>query len=223
MVDNRPFNYAEIHNSAVLRAKGDVVAFLNNDMEIIEARWLTEMVSHALRPEVEIVGAKLLYPDLTMQHAGIVVGLGAAAGHVFRGAPADSFEHFGRANLTHQVSAVTGACVIMRKETFLAAGGMNPRLRVTYNDVDLCLRVRSLGLLVVYTPLATLIHKEAQTRGLDVGTPRAVEFQEETQIFRSIWKHRLDRDPYYNPNLSLRNAYSGAFPPRQHLPWKRYE
>jgi hypothetical protein len=98
---------------------------------------------------------------------------------------------------------------------------MNPRLRVTYNDIDLCLRVRALGLLVVYSPLATLIHKEAQTRGPDIGTPRAEEFEEEMQIFRSIWQHVLDRDPYYNPNLSLRNAYGGAFPPRQRLPWKR--
>ena len=218
--DSRPFNYSAIHNRAVLEARGEITAFLNNDTEVIDGDWLTAMVSHAVRPEVGAVGAKLLYPDGTIQHAGVVTGIGGSAQHVF--AHSHGLGYFARADLTHAVAAVTGACLVMRKANYLAVGGMNENLGVAYNDVDLCLRLRALGLLIIYSPHAVLIHKESQSRGSDNRPGREADARAELEHLRATWGEFFDNDPYYNPNLTIASLdYGLAEPPRKLLPWRQ--
>lgn len=206
--DDSPFNYAALNNMAVGHARGELVALLNNDIEAIHADWLNEMVGHALRPEVGCVGAKLLYPNDTVQHVGVLVGPGkdapdAIAAHYLRGIPRHAPGYANRAIATLQLTAVTAACLVIRKATFLQVGGLDAEhLAVTYNDVDFCLRVGELGLRHVLTPHAVLYHHESVSRGRDASSKNKARFLPEQAYMQQRWARHLDHDPCYNPNLS---------------------
>ncbi|WP_374520577.1 glycosyltransferase family 2 protein [Hydrogenophaga sp.] len=201
---DHPFNYSAINNHAVAQAYGSVIGLINNDIEVISPDWLTEMVSHAVRPDVGCVGAKLLYPDDTIQHAGVVLGIGGVANHALRQLPASSPGYFGRLWATHNPSAVTGACLLMRKAVFDEVGGLDAEhLRVAFNDVDLCLKVLARGYRNLCTPHALLYHHESATRGPDQTPEKRARFESEVNAMRTRWGALLDRDPAYNPNLSL--------------------
>lgn len=195
-----PFNFSAINNFAVEQTGCPWLLFLNNDVEIIETEWLSAMVEHVQRPEVGAVGARLLYPDDTIQHAGVVLGVGGIAQHAFRGFPAEDPGVCRQLQVTRNYSSVTGACLLTRREVFEEVGGFDEeRLPVTFNDVDLCLKMRRAGYLIVYTPFAKLYHHESATRR------RSVEARE-TEVMRERWPDLLERDPYYNPNLSRERA-----------------
>ncbi len=195
-----PFNFSALNNFAVEQTESPWLLFLNNDIEAIDGEWLSLMAEHIQRPEVGAVGARLLYLDETVQHAGVVLGVAGPADHAFRGLPA---EHLGvnrQLQVIRNYSAVTGACLLTRREVFDEVGGFDQqRLPVSYNDVDLCLKMRRAGYLIVYTPFAKLYHHESATR------PRPVELPE-TAVMRERWPELLQRDPYYNPNLSRERA-----------------
>ncbi|MGH6980457.1 MAG: glycosyltransferase family 2 protein [Stellaceae bacterium] len=216
-----PFNFSAINNFAARRATGEILVLLNNDTEVINADWLAEMAANAQRPEVGAVGAKLLYPNDTVQHGGVIVGVGGLADHASKNLPRSSPGYFGRAQLAQNFSAVTAACLALRKNVFDEVGGLNEAdLRVAFNDVDLCLRIREKGYLVVWTPYAELYHHESATRGSDATPERRPEFEQEMRFLKEKWGKVLRDDPYYNPNLSLRRAsFELAFPPRVAKPW----
>lgn len=216
-----PFNYSSINNFAVAQATGSVIGLINNDIEVMGADWLKEMVSHALRPEVGAVGAKLYYADGTVQHAGVITGICGVAGHGHKGLPRDAHGYFSRAQLTQDLSCVTAACLIMRRSVFDEVGGLDEvNLAVAFNDVDFCLRIRDQGYLVVWTPFAELYHLESASRGPDTAPDKVQRFLSEVNYMRRRWGDRLAQDPYYNPNLSLDAEDFGlAFPPRVTKPW----
>ena len=217
-----PFNFSELNNLGVRHARGEVLVLLNNDTEVIDPEWLSEMVSHALRPAIGMVGAKLYYPDRRIQHAGVILGIGGVAGHAYRFLPANSSGFLGRAIKTQNFSAVTAACAVMRKSVFDQVGGFNEnQLAIALNDVDLCLRVREKGYQIVWTPYAELIHHESVSRGSDLEPENFVRFMRERQYMLKRWVHVLREDPYYNPNLTLkREDMSVAIPPRFKGWWK---
>ena len=195
-----PFNYSAINNFAVENCDSPWLLFLNDDIEVIDQNWLTIMAEHVQRPEVGAVGPRLLYPDDTVQHAGVVVGVGGIAEHAFRGLPAESPGVCRQLQMTRNYSAVTGACLLTRRDVFEEIGGFDEeRLPVAFNDVDLCLKMRRAGYLIVYTPFAKLYHHESASRR------RSVEALE-TEVMRERWPEYLKRDPYYNPNLSRERA-----------------
>lgn len=202
--DNRPFNFSEINNHAVRQTDSDILLFLNNDTEVIGGGWMTAMLEFAQRKDVGVVGAKLLYPDRTIQHAGVVIGIGGYADHVHKHFPESSSGNMGRINIIQNLSAVTGACMMMRKQVFEEVGGFDETFAYAFNDIDLCLRVRQKGYLVVYTPYAVLYHHESVTRGQD-DTPEKKELGlREAKLLRSRWDAvYVSGDPYYNPNLTL--------------------
>lgn len=210
------FNYSAINNRAVKQANGKIVGLLNNDVEAIHPGWLDEMVSHAARPEIGAVGAKLYYPDFRIQHAGVITGLGGIAGHVFRGLPRDEAGIRYRPHMVQNFSAVTAACLVIRKSVYLEAGGFNEhQLKVAYNDVDFCLKVQSLGYRNLYTPFAELIHHESASRGADDTPEKILRFKQEVEFIKASWGERLFNDPAYNPNYSLDNEdFAFAYPPR---------
>jgi GT2 family glycosyltransferase len=195
-----PFNYSAINNFAVEQTDSPWLLFLNNDTEVIEGDWLTLMAEHIQRPQVGAVGPKLLYPDDTVQHAGIVVGVGGIAEHAFRGLPAEAPGVCRQLQTTRNYSAVTGACLLTRREVFDEVGGFDEeRLPVTFSDVDLCLKMRRAGYRVIYVPFAKLYHNES-------GTRRPAVEPLETEVMRERWADVLRHDPYYNPNLSRERA-----------------
>lgn len=200
----KEFNYAAINNYGVRHAKGDYLLFLNNDVKVIHPEWLTEMLGVCQRKEVGAVGAKLLYPDNTIQHAGCVVGLGGIAGHLFVDMPANRTGYLHKASLLQDLSAVTAACMMMKKEVFIQAGEFTEELSVAFNDVDLCLKVRKEGYLIVYDPYVELYHMESKTRGAEDSKEKVRRFQTEIEYMRCHWIDILKNgDPYYNKNLSL--------------------
>ncbi len=202
---DHPFNFSAINNFAVQSVEAEYIVFLNNDTEIINPGWLSAMLEFAQRQDVGAVGAKLYYPDDTVQHGGVVIGLGGVAGHAFRGFPRASQGYMGRLKIAHNVSAVTAACMMLRRAVFEEVGGFDERLSHAFNDVDLCLRVREKGYLNVFTPYAEVYHHESASRGYDLATPeRTARFVKEVEFMKTRWKHVLDAgDPYYNPNLTL--------------------
>ncbi|MET0164346.1 MAG: glycosyltransferase family 2 protein [Vicinamibacterales bacterium] len=215
-----PFNFSRINNQAAARARGSLLCFLNNDTEVISPDWLEEMVGLAVRDGVGAVGAMLYYPSNTMQHAGVVLGLGGIASHPHRGERRGMPGNYGRAALTQTMSAVTAACMVLRKDTFEAVGGFDETLAVAYNDVDLCLRLGARGFRNVWTPYAELYHFESVSRGDDLHGANLPRFLAESQAMRDRWQGQLDADPYYNPNLSLTRADLWfAYPPRHPRPW----
>ena len=198
------FNYSAINNFGVRHARGDYLLLLNNDVEIINGDWLTEMLSHCQRKEVGIVGAKLYYPDNTIQHAGIIIGIGGVAGSVFVGLPRAFSGYLHKASIQLDLSAVTAACMLVKRSVFEQVGGLEEKLKVAFNDVDFCLRVREKGYLVVYDPYAELYHYESKTRGAEDTKEKIRRLQTEIEYMRSHWIGLLKKgDPYYNCNLSL--------------------
>lgn len=223
---NQPFNYSAINNFAIRRAQGSIIGLINNDIDVINEDWLTELVGQTLRPEVGAVGAKLIYPDDTVQHAGIITGLcGGVAAHGHRHLDRADIGYFGRLKLAQNVSAVTGACLFTRREIFDACGWLDEtNLAVAYNDVDFCLRIRARGYLIVWTPFAELYHLESASRGADTAAKHAQRFAREQAWMKARWKESLPNDPYYSPNLTLdREDFSLAFPPRAIKPWVSYQ
>lgn len=202
--DPSPFNYSELNNRAVQHSSGELVCLLNNDIEVINPGWLKEMVVQVLRPGVGAVGAKLLYPDRTFQHGGVVIGIGGVANHAHYRCPEDHPGYFWRAQLTQEMAAVTGACLLVRRSHYDAVGGLNDvQLKVAFNDVDFCLKLRELGLHNIYAPAATLIHHESVSRGDDLSGEKAKRFATEVSWMKQKWSDQLFYDPAYNPNLSL--------------------
>ena len=200
----KEFNYSAINNFAVAHAKGEYLLFLNNDVKSINPDWLEEMLGVCQRPEVGGVGAKLIYPDNTIQHAGCVIGMGGIAGHMFVDMPADHTGYLHKASLLQDMSAVTAACLLMKKEVFEQAGGFTEELAVAFNDVDLCLKVRKNGYLIVYDPYVKLYHMESKTRGAEDSKEKVRRFQTEIEYMRCHWIDILKNgDPCYNKNLSL--------------------
>ena len=198
------FNYSAINNYGVKYAKGEYLLFLNNDIEALEEGWLTEMLGVCQRPEVGAVGAKLLYPDGTIQHAGTVIGIGGVAGHMFVNMPGGHSGYLHKASLMLDYSAVTAACMMMKRSLFEQLGGFEERLSVAFNDVDLCLRANETGHLVVYDSYACLRHYESKSRGAEDSPEKVRRFQEEIEFMRTRWEKLLKAgDPYYNKNLSL--------------------
>lgn len=201
------FNYSAINNFGASFAKGEYLLLLNNDTELLEPDSIREMLGFGQREDVGIVGARLLYGDDTIQHAGVVVGFGGIAGHTFIGLHKAENSYFHRAMCAQDYSAVTAACLLTRKSVFDAVGGLSPELAVAFNDIDYCMKVRALGKLVVYAPYACLYHYESKSRGLE-DTPEKVErFNREVAIFIRKWPDIIKNgDPYYNPNLTLRKS-----------------
>ena len=211
-----PFNFSAINNFAVDRANGDIVLLLNNDIEVIDDGWLTELVSHAAKPGNGAVGAKLLYPDRTIQHAGVVVGFGGVAGHIGLHQPRDFPGQMSRCRVAQNMTAVTGACLAVRKSVYLEAGGLDAQnLKVAFNDIDLCLKVAARGYRNVWTPHAELIHHESASRGYEDTPEKQARFAGEARFMMTKWGDTLRSDPTYNPNLDLeRQVFAFAFPPR---------
>ncbi len=207
------FNYAKINNFGAGFATGKYLLLLNNDTQVISMNWLEAMLMYAQRPDVGAVGAKLYYGDRTIQHAGVVIGLGAhrTAGHTHYKINYDNLGYMGRLCYAQNVSAVTGACLMVRKSLYDALGGLDEAFAVALNDVDFCLRIRDKGYLNVFTPFAELYHFESASRGSDAAdSQKAARYEEESALFRGRWKELIAKgDPYYNPNFSLdRSDYS---------------
>lgn len=219
-----PFNYAAINNRAAKEATGEILCLLNNDVEAIDSGWLQEMVSHARRPEVGVVGARLLYPDgVTIQHGGVLLGLGGIASHAFQHTTLHTADHFGNDRLVRRYSAVTGACLVVRRDVWLDVGGLDESLKVAYNDIDFCMRVGQTGLAVVWTPFATLKHHESASRGKDSSPEQTHRFLQEQALMLERYRDQIFCDPYYNPNLTLTaEDFALSLAPRHNRPWSAY-
>ncbi|HEY0079835.1 MAG TPA: glycosyltransferase [Pyrinomonadaceae bacterium] len=217
-----PFNYSAINNLAVRRSKGEIVALLNNDIKVISPEWLGEMVSHVVRPGVGAVGSRLLYPDGTVQHAGVLLGINGVAGHAHRFILGDAGGYMSRAMVIQNFSAVTGACMLMPRRVFEEVGGLDEdNLAVAFNDIDLCIRITERGYRIVWTPYAELYHLESASRGRDDTPENAPRFAKEVEYMMHVWKERLAYDPNYNPNLTLKfEDFSLAVPPRIIKMWQ---
>ena len=201
---NQPFNYSAINNFGAEQAKGEIIGLINNDVEPMDGEWLTEMVSQACRPEIGCVGAKLYYPNGTIQHGGVILGLGGVAGHAHRFFPRHEDGYCSRLKLVQNLSAVTAACLLLRREVFDEVGGLNEAdLAVAYNDVDLCLKVREAGYRNLWTPHAELYHHESISRGADDTPQKRARWLSEMAYMKRIWGEALKQDPAYNPNLTL--------------------
>ncbi|WP_322101292.1 glycosyltransferase family 2 protein [Sporofaciens musculi] len=207
---SKEFNYSAINNYGVNSTKGEYILFLNNDTEVINRNCIYEMISHVVRSEVGAVGARLYYPDGTIQHAGVILGLGGIAGHAFCGKGHNAKGYFGRIQCTQNLTAVTAACMMMPRTLFKELGGFDEKLKVAFNDVDLCMRIRKAGKLIVYTPYAELYHYESKSRGIEDTDEKLERFHGEVHYFEKKWKQELEAgDPYYNPNLTLtKNDFS---------------
>ena len=215
------FNYSRLNNRGVELARGSLIALLNNDVEVINDDWLSEMVSRAMQSDVAMVGARLWYPNGTIQHGGVILGAGGIAGHAHAGLRRDEPGYFARAHLAQDICAVTAACALVKRQAYLQVGGFDENLAVTFNDIDFCLRLREAGYWIVWTPYAELIHHESASRGFDDSAPKQMRFLAEVDYMKSKWGHILHHDPFYNPNLSLgENLFTLAFPPRTTKPWQ---
>lgn len=223
LTDSGDFNFSRINNAAAETARGEILCFLNNDTEVISADWLNRARTFLSMDEVGIVGARLLFPDGALQHFGIALGMGD---HRIAGVPHLGFEggspgYFGKARLLQEVSAVTAACMFIRKADFMEVGGFDEELRVAYNDIDLCLKIREKDLKILVDPDITLTHKESRTRGSDKHGARAQRLAQEAEWMRARWSQVLDNDPYYSPNLDLNRVdFAYAAKPRSAWPWQ---
>lgn len=210
--DDSPFNYSALNNKAAAIAKGEVLALVNNDVEVITPDWLTEMVGHVIQPQNGVVGARLWYPDDTLQHGGVIL-VGGVAGHAHKHLPKGMPGYACRAIVAQNYSAVTAACLVVRKAVFEQVGGLNETdLTVAFNDIDFCLKVQEAGYFNVWTPYAELYHYESKTRGFEDTPEKQARFAKEVAYMRNRWGHRLDADPCYNPNLTMaREDFSLAY------------
>ncbi len=209
---NDTFNFAAINNYAVQNSNGEFVVLLNNDTEVISPEWLEEMLMYAQRKDVGAVGAKLYYTDNTIQHAGIILGFGKdrVAGHSHHMFSRASVGYMGKLCYAQNVSAVTAACMMIRTECYKEVDGMDEEFKISYNDVDLCMKIRQKGYLIVFTPYAELYHYESKSRGYEDTRGKIVRLELEALRFRTKWENEIEAgDPYYNPNLTLeRSDYS---------------
>ena len=214
--DERPFNYSQLNNSAIQHAQGEFVVLMNNDIEVLSEDWLAEMVSIAIQDGVGCVGARLWYPNETLQHGGLIGGIGGVAGHSHKHLPRGEMGYFARANLIQSLLGVTAACLLVRKSIYEEVGGLNAEnLKVAFNDVDFCLKVRACGYRNVWTPYAELYHHESATRGYEDTPEKQSRFSSEVLYMQNKWGNTLRKDPAYNPNLTLdREDFSLAWPPR---------
>jgi GT2 family glycosyltransferase len=217
------FNFSAVNNRAVAATRGALIGLVNNDIDVIEPGWLEEMVSQAAQPGVGAVGAKLYYSDDTIQHAGVVLGIGSIAGHVHRHAPRAAAGYCGWLQTVRDVSCVTAACMLVWKRVYDEVGGLDEaNLRVAFNDVDFCIKIREAGYRLVWTPYAELYHRESASRGSDLTPQHIGRFEREKAHLTERWGALLERDPFYNPNLTLEDeSFSLAFPPRAGKPWRR--
>ncbi len=221
------FNYSKLNNHAASLARGDILLLLNNDIEMIESDWLNELVAQISRPGVGVVGAKLLYGDSRIQHAGVRLGAGHSsfglgiAGHTGQFHSRNDPGYFGQLLLAREVSAVTGACLAIRRDVYQSVGGLNEDdLAVAFNDVDLCLRVREKGYRIVWTPFAELFHLESASRGSDATPEKAARFERECLYMIERWGEKLPADPFFSPSFDLASSeLQLAFPPRRAHPW----
>jgi glycosyltransferase involved in cell wall biosynthesis len=199
-----PFNFSAINNFAAKKAKGDIIGLINNDVEVINASWLTEMVSNTIREDIGCVGAMLYFPNNTIQHAGVITGIGGVAGHSHKYFKREEHGYFSRLKIVQNLSAVTAACLLVRKNVFEEVGGLNEiDLTVAFNDVDFCLKVQAAGYRNLWTPYAELYHHESISRGTEDSPEKIERFSKETDYMKKTWNTDKKLDPYYSPNLSL--------------------
>lgn len=221
--DEGPFNYSALNNRAAAIAKGEYIALINNDIEVISPGWLTEMVCLAAQPGVGAVGARLLYGNTSLQHGGVILGIGGVAGHAHKHFSRKNAGYMGRAKLLQTVSAVTAACLVVKKQIFDQIGGLDEQsLKVAFNDIDFCLRLREAGYRNIWTPHAELFHHESVSRGSDAAPDKRRRITQEFEYMRASWGELLMQDTAYNPNLTLEYEDFGlAWPPRTKLgqPW----
>lgn len=212
-----PFNFSKLVNMGVASSNGDIILLLNNDIEVLDGDWMEELVSHAVREGVGAVGAKLLYPDGRAQHNGVIVGIGGVAGHSHKFFPGDAPGYFGRAQLHQELSAVTGACLAIKRSAWNAVQGFDEQLGIAFNDVDFCLRVQAAGYRHVWTPHALLKHHESASRGLEDNPDKQARFASEVHYMFARWGTQMAADRNYSPNLSLvHEDFSLAWPPQVH-------
>lgn len=200
---NDEFNFSAINNAGVVQARGSIVGLINNDIEFLNAEWLDEMVRQASRPDIGCVGAKLYYPDGRIQHAGVILGIGGIAGHSHKYFGKHHNGYHSRLSLVQNYSAVTAAALVVRKSVYLEVGGLDPELKVAFNDVDFCLKVREAGYRNIWTPFAEMIHHESVSRGGEDTPQKQARFTQEINLMRDRWGEHLLKDPCYNPNLTL--------------------
>ncbi|MGY3408373.1 GT2 family glycosyltransferase [Bradyrhizobium sp. GM5.1] len=218
---NEEFNYSRLNNYAVANSKSDVVVFLNNDTVIVQPDWLDRLVHQASIADVGAVGVKLLYPDLTVQHGGVILGIQGVAAHAFVNLSQDAPGYRGLATIDHEVSAVTGACLAIRREVFHAIGGFDENLEVAFGDTLLCVMARKNGYRNVMLESVKVIHHESKSRGYDDTPEKIAAFRRECLYARVRANEYFQNDTYYSPNLSLQDPYRLAFPPRREKPWRR--
>jgi GT2 family glycosyltransferase len=220
--DDSPFNYSALNNRAVAHVDGEYIGLLNNDIEVITPEWLDEMLSLAAQKNAGAIGACLWYPNNTLQHGGVVLGVGGVAGHAHKFLSKENFGYFGRAKLVHGVSVVTGACLLVKKSIYFEVGGLNEfALAIAFNDVDFCLKVREAGYHNAWTPFAELYHHESASRGLEDTPEKQLRFAREIEYMQKTWAGALRNDPAYSPNLTLDHEdLSLAWPPRCGESWR---
>jgi GT2 family glycosyltransferase len=206
-----------VNNWGASQASGQVLCLLNDDTEVITPDWLERLVARAMLPGVGAVGAMMYYPNETIQHVGVILGLGGVAGHAFHDEPRGIGGYFSRACLEQDLSCVTAGCLAIRRDLFLAQGGFDERFTIAYNDVDFCIRLRAAGWRILWTPTVELYHRESASVGRPKSNERRDKSSTAVALMRKLWGPVLDSDPYYNPNLSLRSAFNLAFPPRLDL------
>jgi GT2 family glycosyltransferase len=212
-----PFNYSALNNEAAARAGGSMLCLLNNDIEVISPDWLDTLVGYAALPQSGAVGAALWYPEDRLQHGGVLLGIGDVAGHLHHMLPRGARGYFGRAVLAQQLSAVSAACLVVRKSLFDEVRGLDAEhLAVAFNDVDFCLKLHAAGYQNIYVPFAELYHHESASRGSDTKAANVERFRKEAAWMHARWKAQVRVDPFYNPNLALGGGavFSLAFPPR---------
>ena len=201
--DNNEFNFSKINNDAIKNLDTDYILLLNNDTEVITERWLSIMVGYASQAHVGCVGAKLLYSDETIQHAGVILGLGGVASHAYIGTERNAIGYFGRLCVPYNYSANTAACLMVSKDKFDEVGGLNEKLKVAYNDIDFNIKLLKKGYYNVFLPQVELFHYESKSRGLDTKGEKKERFLKETKYMNDMWADILYSDKYYNKNFSL--------------------
>ena len=215
------FSFSAINNHAAKVARGEILLLLNNDIEIIHEDWMRELVSHAVRPEIGAVGARLYYPDDRIQHDGIIIGIGGVAGYAHPGLARSEVGEFGRSALIQNFSAVTAAALAVKKSIYEEVGGLNEEnLAVAFNDVDFCLKIQRAGYRNLYTPFAELYHHESASRGPDTAPDKAARFEREALYMKQTWGEQIANDRYYNPNLSLTHTYELDLDRGHKWPWE---
>jgi GT2 family glycosyltransferase len=220
--DPRKFNYSRLNNGAASESREELLAFVNNDIVVLDAKWLRRLAYYAIKPTAGAIGAKLLYPDHTVQHGGVILGIQGVAAHAHHNLPATAPGYMGLSSSTHPISAVTGACLVVRRSVFEEIGGFDEALEVAFNDVLLCIEIMRHGYENVYIGDPLLVHFESKTRGFDDTAEKKKIFRSEARYARRHSPQFFQNDPYYNSNLSLEQPYEIAFPPRRELPWNRH-